>query len=715
MEQLLAPIAQAMGIRAAQAKAVLQLLEEGCTVPFIARYRKERSGGLDEEQIRQIEEAYRYQVNLTKRKEDVLRLIEQQGHLSEEVRRQLAACTRLSQVEDVYRPYQQKRKTRAKTAVANGLQPLAEWLLAQREERDVKQEAARYRSEAVPDEAAALQGAKDIIAERVSDDAKVRSLIRRSMEQYGRIVSKAKAKHDDAKQVYQMYYDYSERIESIQPHRVMAIERGEKEGVLQVTLSFNKDYVRERVQRRYIRQPQRESGKLLQEAIDDGLQRLAYPSVEREVRKSLSERAQAASIDVFSMNVERLLSQPPLKGRWILGFDPAYRTGCKLAVIDETGKLRAISVIYPHPPKADQKGAKKELLRLLQTYPIGIIAIGNGTASRESEAFVARMIQEEGLSVAFTLVSEAGASVYSASPLAKTEFPDLQVEQRSAVSIARRILDPLAELIKIDPQSLGVGQYQHDLAQAKLKERLSFAVSKVVNRVGVDVNTASVELLRYISGLNAATAQSLVQYREEHGRIKSRQELRRIPRIGARTFEQAAGFLRVADGAEWLDRTGIHPESYALAKAVLRRLGLEPAQMGSKRAALCCAQAQTEALCEELQADAYTIRDILEAIAAPLKDYRDQYPKPLLKSNVLSIDDLRVGDELQGTVRNVVDFGAFVDIGLHEDGLVHISKMRRTRVAHPKDVVSIGDIVTVWVYKIEPEKQKVQLSLIPLE
>lgn len=713
MEALFTVIARSMGIEALQVEAVMTLLREGSSVSFIARYRKERTKGLDEEQIREIEEAYQYQTHLEKRKEDVLRLIDQQGMLDEALREAICACEKLSQVEDLYRPYQQKRKTRATMAIAKGLRPLAEWMLRLPAKGDLRREAAAFVGEQVKDETEAIAGAKDIIAEMVSDDARVREVIRTSMQKYGRIVTKAKKQHTDERHIYQMYYDHSERIDRVQPHRIMAIDRGEKEKVLQVSISFNEAYVEQWVLRRFLKNRATCVQEELTAAIRDGLSRLAIPSVEREVRATLSERAQEASIDVFSMNVERLLTQPPIKDRWVLGFDPAFRTGCKLAVIDPMGTLKEISVIYPHPPKARVREAQQELLRLLRTYPITIIAIGNGTASRESEAFVAHLIRKEKLSVSFALVSEAGASVYSASPLARKEFPELQVEQRSAISIARRIIDPLAELIKIDPQSLGVGQYQHDLPPARLKERLDFVVTKAVNRVGVNVNTASAELLKHVSGLNATTAQNILDYRQAHGSITSRAQLRQIPKIGAKSFEQAAGFLRIADGVEFLDRTGIHPESYPLARQVLQALGLQTDQMGSTDARAAVAAVDADALCERMHGDPYTIRDILDAIAAPLQDYRDQFEPVLLKSDVLELSDLHVGDELQGTVRNVVDFGAFVDIGLHEDGLVHISRLSRKRVARAGDVVSIGDIVTVWVCQIDEQRQKVQLSMVP--
>ncbi len=709
--ELMETVARQLHVQAAQVQAVMTLLEEGSTVPFIARYRKERTKGLDEEAIRQIQEMVHAQQKLEQRKADVLRLIAQQGKLDEEITAAIAGCEKLSQVEDLYRPYQQKRKTRAGVAIARGLRPLAEYMLSHPDAKGLTAQAQRFLSEEVGSAAEAVQGAQDIIAEMVSDDAGVRGLIRKEMERFSTIVTKEKKEHEDVRHVYAMYYAYSEKVSRIQPHRIMAIERAEREKVITVSIAVDEERIFAQVLRKYARShgTMRE---LIAAAVKDGLARLAYPAVEREVRRTLYAHAQESSIDVFSMNVERLLSQPPLRGKWILGFDPAFRTGCKLAVVDPLGRMREVSVIYPHPPKAKPKEAAAELCRLVCRYGIDVIAIGNGTASRESEAFVADVIRKQRLQTSFTLVSEAGASVYSASPLARKEFPDLQVEQRSAVSIARRVIDPLAELIKIDPQSLGVGQYQHDLSQTRLKERLDFAVSKVVNRVGVDVNTASAQLLRHISGLNAVSAENIVAYREEHGRIRSRRELLRIPRIGERSFEQAAGFLRVSEGAEALDATAIHPESYALARALLVQLGLQETDMGSADAREKAAQADAGLLSEALGSDPYTIQDILDAIAAPLRDYRERYPQALLKRGVLELGDLHEGEELQGTVRNVVDFGAFVDIGLHEDGLVHVSKMSKKRLRHPSELVSVGDIVTVWVCGIDEERGKVQLSLL---
>lgn len=715
MREITEPIAKQLKVKTTQVEAVLNLLADGATLPFIARYRKEMTGALDEEEIRLIQEQYNYQVNLAKRKEDVLRLIEEKGKLTEEIKAAVAACEKLSQVDDIYRPYQEKRKTRAKTAIENGLEPLAKWLLSCPISGDVSSEASKYINDKVKGEEAALQGAKDIIAEYVSDNAAVRERIRDAMNRFGCIVTKEKKKHEDEKKIYQIYYDYNERLTSLAPHRIMAIDRAEKEKVISVSIVIDDERQLEWMMRRYTKRAASISDELIKDAIADGYQRLIYPSLEREIRSELSEKAHEQSIQVFSMNLERLLLQPPMKNKTILGFDPAFRTGCKLAVIDETGKLLEVSVIYPHEPNAKVKQAKEIMLDLIHRYPIDIIAIGNGTASRESEAFVAALIRENQLKVAYTMVSEAGASVYSASKLAREEFPDLHVEQRSAVSIARRIIDPLSELIKIDPRSIGVGQYQHDLPSARLKERLDFVVSKAVNRVGVNVNTASAELLKNVSGLTGATAKSIVNYRNEHGAILSRQELKNIPKIGAKSFEQAAGFLRIEDGAEWLDRTAIHPESYELAKKLLELLGLSVTQMGSEEAKAAVEQADVKKLVEQLNGDSYTINDILEIIALPLRDYRDRYDAPILRNDVLELSDLHPGDELEGVIRNVVDFGAFVDIGLHEDGLIHISKMSRHRIKHPSELLSVGDIVKVYVFAIDELKHKVQLSLLPIQ
>ncbi len=711
MQQIIEPIAEELNISVQQIVQTLSLLEEGNTVPFIARYRKEVTKGLDEEQIRVIQEQYEYQVKLKERKEDVLRLIDQQGKLDDHIRSAIAACEKLSQVEDIYRPYQQKRKTRATDAIAKGLEPLAKWILTLPVSANIEKEAMRYLNDEVGSIEEALQGAKDIIAEMASDDASVRNRIRTSIERYGKMITKAKKNHGDERKIYKMYYDYNERVSTLASHRIMAIDRGEKEKVLSVSFDYDKEYIVQWTIKRFLKHKQTCVVDILSDAVSDGLKRLAFPSVEREIRKELSEKAQEQSIDIFSLNVERLLLQPPMKNKRVLGFDPAYRTGCKLAVIDQTGKMLKVSVIYPHQPNAKVEEAKQILLSLVKEYAIDIIAIGNGTASRESERFVADLIKEHHLNVAYTIVSEAGASVYSASTLARDEFPHLQVEQRSAISIARRIVDPLSELIKIDPQSIGVGQYQHDLATARLKERLSFVVSKAVNRVGVNVNTASIELLKHISGLTSATAKSIVEYRETHGPLANRSQLKDIPKIGAKAFQQAAGFLRIEDGNEVLDRTSIHPESYSIAKQVLEEMNLQTQDMGSKKAIDALQHIDSSDLSKRLACDEYTLQDIIDSIAQPLRDYRDQYDGPLLRSDVLTLEDLHIGDQLEGVVRNVVDFGAFVDIGLKEDGLIHISKMSRQRVQHPSQIVSIGDILRVWVSHIDEEKKKVQLSL----
>ena len=546
----------------------------------------------------------------------------------------------------------------------------------------------------------------------MSDDVDVRNKILDSMTNFGRIVTSEKKDHEDDHKVYKMYYDYSERVNTLAPHRIMAIDRGEKEKVLNVSISFNEEYIENWVCRRFIRFNNSGTSEYVRTAILDGLKRLAYPSIERMVRSALSEKAHESSIDVFSMNLEKLLLQPPMKDKIILGFDPAFRTGCKLAVIDASGKKLTVDVIYPHQPNAKVRESEQKLVQLCKEYHVNLIAIGNGTASRESEAFVANTIKKFNLPVSYTIVSEAGASVYSASKLAIEEFPDLHVEQRSAISIARRLMDPLSELIKIDPQSIGVGQYQHDLPTARLKERLDFVVEKAVNRVGVNINTASVSLLKNVAGLNNASATSIVSYREENGKIESRTQIKKIPKIGPKAFEQAAGFLRIEDGKEPLDRTSIHPESYKATKVLLKELGLDTSDLGTQKAKDVISNCDTKQLMQDTGLDSYTLKDILDAICMPLRDYRDKYDAPLLRKDVLEIEDLHINDKLEGTVRNVVDFGAFVDIGLHEDGLVHVSKMSTKRVKHPSDVVSVGDIVTVWVYNIDQEKQKVQLTMV---
>lgn len=711
MDHIIAQIADRLTVRKEQIEKTLQLLDEGNTVPFIARYRKEMTKGLDEEQIRMIQEEFTYQKNLEKRKEDVLRLIEQQGKLDDEIRRNVMACVKLSEVEDIYRPYQQKRKTRATEATRKGLVPLADALLQQKEE-SVEKFASTFLNDEVSSIQDALQGAMDIIAERVSDDANIRRKIKKELFISGKLVTKEKKDHEDQKHVYQMYYDYEEKLTRVASHRWMAVDRAEKEKVISVSFVYDKEGIIDWSVQRFIRFKKQYAKTYIEKAVQDGLKRLAFPSVEKEVRNEFMEKAHEQSIEVFSLNLERLLLQPAMKQKRVLGFDPAYRTGCKLAVLDIAGNMEHIAVIYPHPPVGKKQEAESVLLKLIKDYHIDLIAIGNGTASRESEAFVAQVIQKHHLDVAYTIVSEAGASVYSASDLARSEFPDLQVEQRSAISIGRRLQDPLSELIKIDPQAIGVGQYQHDLPVARLKERLDFTVEKAVNLVGVNVNTASVSLLQHVAGLKSTSAKAIVSYREEYGPFTSRKELKKVPKIGAKTYEQAIGFLRVEHGSEMLDRTGIHPESYDLAYKILQHLQLSLDDMGSEHALEILKTVSCEQLCSLLEADVYTVQDILDVIALPLRDYRDRFDAPILRSDILDIKDLHIGDQLEGVVRNVVDFGAFVDIGLHDDGLIHISKMRKHRIHHPSEVVNVGDIVTVWVHHIDLEKEKVQLTLL---
>ena len=711
MEELISQIAVELKITAGQVKSTLNLLEEGNTVPFIARYRKEVTKGLDEDAIRHIEEEYKYQVNLKKRKEDVLRIIAEQGKLTEEIQKEVEACTKLSQVEDIYRPYQQKKKTRATMAIAVGLEPLADFIMGN-DTTPIIEYALTFVNDKVKNVEEALQGAMDILAERFSDDAKIREVARNIFKKTGVIVTKTKKGFVDEKQVYQMYYDYSEKVSTLANHRIMAIDRAEKEKVINVSIDFDDEKLYEMMCERFLKNTKNDCRQYVDMAIKDGSKRLLVPSVEREIRSSLTERAQLKSVDLFAMNVEKLLLQSPMKNKWVLGFDPAYKHGCKLAVVDPTGKMLEIAVIYPHAPQNQVAEAKKVTLDLLNRYPIDIVAIGNGTASRESQNFIASLLHEVNHPVTFTMVSEAGASVYSASPLAKSEFPDLTVEKRSAISIARRIIDPLAELIKIDPKSIGVGQYQHDLPAKELNEKLDFVVLKAVNRVGVDVNTASAELLAHVAGLSNAIAKAIVAYRDKNGKFKNRQQLLDVPKMGPKSFEQAAGFLRIVDGENVLDKSSIHPESYSVAEALMKKQGIDPVMIGSDEVKAKLVGLNVSELARELNIDEYTMFDIVDALKAPLRDYREKYEAPLLRSDILEIKDLKVGDELEGVVRNVVDFGAFVDIGLHDDGLIHVSKISKSRISHPSEILSIGDIIKVKVFSIDSNRNKVQLTLI---
>ena len=707
-EEIIQTVARALNVREEQVRVTLSMLEEGSTVPFIARYRKDQTKGLDEEQILFIEKQYKYEVNLQERKEAVLNLIEQQGKLTDEIRDSINACTKLSEVEDLYKPYKQKKKTRAGVAIRNGLQPLADWMLGLPESGDLNAEAEKYINEEVKTAQDAVQGAKDIIAENVSDNAKLRWAFKDEIVKTGVLSTKLKKDAVDEKKVYEMYYDRSEKITQIANHRVMAIDRAEKEKVITVSFSYDAEHLEEEAYRAYAHGANTIVDAELKEAIVDGCERLLFPSIENEIRSDLSEKAHTSSIEVFSMNLEKLLSQPPLKGRIVLGFDPGYANGCKLAVLDDTGKMLTVDKIHPFGRNGEVSEASKDkLLKLIQKYHVQIVAIGNGTASRESERQIADVIRENGLDVEYAIVSEAGASIWSAQEEAKKEFPDLPIELRSAVSIGRRLLDPLPELIKIDPKSIGVGQYQHDLPEKALNERLDEAVMKVVNRVGADLNTASPELLTHISGLNAGIAREIVNYRNENGRFTNRTQLLKVKKLGPKAYTQCAGFLRIMGGEEPLDETNIHPESYEAARKVMEACGITT--LGTPDAQF------PEEKVQDLGIDAYTLKDIEDAIRTPLRDYRDQFEGAILRNDVLEITDLKVGDQLSGTVRNVVDFGAFVDIGLHEDGLVHITRMSMKRIKHPSEVVSVGDIVTVYVFDVDEAKGRVALSLLPKE
>ena len=708
-EEIILSIAKELKVKVSQVKAALEMLENGDTVPFIARYRKEQTGSLDEEQLLSIEKSYQYEVNLKERKEAVLNLIEQQGKLTDELVNSINACTKLSEVEDLYRPYKQKKKTRAAVAIKNGLEPLSQYLLSLPKEGDLTAEASKYLNENVKNVEEAVNGAKDIIAEMVSDNAKLRWAFKDEILKSASIVTKAKKDIEDPNKVYEMYYDYTEKLSTLANHRVMAIDRAEKEKKQTVSFAYDVNELQEEAYKAYITSSTYVED-ILKSAINDGLDRLLLPSIENEIRSDFSKRAHDASIEIFAKNLEQLLSQPPLKGRTVLGFDPGFYNGCKLAVLDETGKMLTVAKIYPFASgnkKEDISVSKSKLLKLIKDYKVELIAIGNGTASRESEKLVAEVIKENGLNTSYAIVSEAGASVWSAQEAARKEFPDLQVEERSAVSIARRLLDPLPELIKIDPKSIGVGQYQHDLPQSQLSERLDETTMKVVNRVGADLNTASVELLTHVAGLNAGIAREIVNYRNENGKFNNRQELLNVKKLGPKAFTQCAGFLRIVDGDEPLDATSIHPESYEATHKLMKACGIE--KLGEPDAVF------PEEKTKDLGIDEYTLKDIEEAIKTPLRDYRDQFEGAILKSDVLELKDLTVGQELHGTVRNVVDFGAFVDIGLHEDGLVHISRMSMKKVNHPSEIVSVNDIVTVYVYEINEEKGRVQLSLLSLD
>ena len=703
-------ISKTLNIKESSVKATLKLLSEGNTIPFIARYRKEATSSLDEEQIRAINEYYVYQVNLLKRKEDVIRLIEEKGLLTDDLKSKIMACTKLVEVEDLYRPYKEKKKTKATDAINNGLEPLAKKIMSFPLNGTISELAKPYLNDKVKNIDEAVLGAKYIIAEWISDNAYIRKNIRRITFNSGMITSKKKKSAVDDNKVYEMYYSYKESVKYIKPHRVLALNRGEKENVLNVNIEIDLKEIISFISKNIIKNDKSFVVDIVSDAIQDSYKRLIAPSIEREIRSELTEKADEVAIDSFGKNLEKLLLQPPMKDKMILGLDPAYRTGCKLAVIDYTGKKLDIKVIYPHEPHKKYEEAKKIMLDLIDKYNIDIIAIGNGTASRESEAFVADVISNAKKKLEYIIVSEAGASVYSASKLAIAEFPDLHVEERSAISIARRLQDPLAELVKIDPESIGVGLYQHDVSNKRLKESLDFVVSKSVNQVGVNVNTASPFLLKYVSGLTRKVIDKIINLRESKGKILSRTELEKV--LTPKTYEQAIGFLRIVDGKNILDETGIHPESYSVTLKLLDKLNLSIADVGSKKLIEELNSLNINTVAQELNTDTYTLEDIVKCLKNPLRDPRDEMPKPLLKSDILHLEDLKVGMKLQGTVRNVAPFGVFIDIGLKNDGLAHVSKLSKEFVKDPMDIVSVGDIVDCYVDEIFMDKNKVGLSLI---
>ncbi|UXH42683.1 RNA-binding transcriptional accessory protein [Rossellomorea vietnamensis] len=714
-EPLLHQVSKELNLSIKNVKNVISLLEEGNTVPFIARYRKEQTGALDEVQIRNIMDKWNYLLNLEQRKEEVIRLIEEQGKLTEELARSIEKADKLQMVEDLYRPYKQKRRTKATVAKEKGLEPLAEWILTFPSKGALTSEASSYISEEneVTTVEEALGGAKDIIAEYISDEASYRDYIRKYTFRKGLIESKVKKEELDEKKVFEMYYSYQEPIHKVVPHRVLAMNRGEKEDILKVNIQPDTEGIQKYLEKQVIKNIHSISVPLVKEAVEDSYKRLIQPSVEREIRNELTDKAEDQAIHIFSENLRKLLLQPPMKGKMVLGVDPAFRTGCKLAVIDETGKTLDINVIYPHTSQAQRNKAEDAFKSILTKYSIEVVAIGNGTASRETEQFVVDLLKEVGGNISYLIVNEAGASVYSASDVAREEFPDLQVEERSAVSIARRLQDPLAELVKIDPKSVGVGQYQHDVSQKKLNESLTFVVETAVNQVGVNVNTASSSLLQYVAGLSKTVANNIVKKREEEGKFQSRAQLKKIPRLGAKTFEQCIGFLRIMDGKEVLDRTSIHPENYTVVKKLLSKVGMGVNDIGSDKLKQSLEQLNIDEVCEELEIGKLTLKDIIDALIRPGRDPRDEFPRPLLKKDVLKLEDLSEGMELQGTVRNVVDFGAFIDIGVKQDGLVHISKLKNGFVKHPLDVVSVGDVVTVWVDSVDVQKGRVALTMVP--
>jgi protein Tex len=717
-EQIINGIKKQLSIGDKQVRSVLDLLNEGNTIPFIARYRKEATGGLDEEQINEIHKTWEYQNNLLDRKEAVIRLIDEKGMLTDDLKSEILKADKLVEVEDLYRPFKEKKKTKATEAVAKGLEPLANFILMF-PETSIEEEASKFVNDKVSSVEEAIEGAKYIIAEMISDDANYRKSLRAEMVKVGVVATSVKKNAVDERKTYEMYYDYSEPVKHMKPHRILAINRAEKEKVISVKIDLDKETMTSYLEKKMIKNQSSPAAPLIKEAIEDALKRLIYPSLEREVRAELNEKAEEQAIEVFADNLQKLLLQPPLKGKVVLGVDPAFRTGCKLSVCNEQGQVLEKGVIYPHEKTkggsiTDEQvmKSKRDILRLVHRHKVQVIAIGNGTASRETESFIASLIKEVDMKVQYVIVNEAGASVYSASELAREEFPDFSVEERSAASIARRLQDPLSELVKIDPKSIGVGQYQHDVAPKKLNDSLNFVVTQAVNNVGVNVNTASKALLMYVSGLNKTSATNIVKYRDKIGKFNNREDIIKVPRLGDKSFEQAIGFLRIPEGAEPLDMTAVHPESYPVAKEIMKRYNLTGDMFGKDEVKLIVEHMDRTKLQQDLNVDQYTLSDILDAFIAPIRDPRDKFAQPLLKSDILKLEDLTVGMELEGTVRNVVDFGAFIDVGLKEDGLLHISKMSNKFIKHPKDVVNVGDIVKVYVLNIDTNRGKVGLTML---
>ena len=707
-------IANELNIKLSQVENTIKLIDEGNTIPFIARYRKEVTGGLSDETLRTFSERLNYLRNLEKRKEEVTNSIEEQGKLTEEIIKDLENAVTLAEVEDIYRPYKQKKKTRATVAKAKGLEPLAEIIFAQKETKDINEIAKEYINEEKEVKTAeeAIQGALDIIAENISDNPEYRKIIKKIVYSEGML--ETKASKPDEKSAYEMYYEFSEKVNKLPSHRILAINRGEKEDFLKVKIEKNEDKILEIIQKDIIK-GETQFKQYLIDTILDSFKRLIEPSIDREIRSDLTEKAEEQAIKVFGKNAKQLLLGAPLKGITVMGFDPAYRTGCKIAIIDETGKVLDYTTVYPTEPQNDVEGAEKELVKLINKNKVDMIAIGNGTASRESEMFVSEMIKKCDHKVLYTIVSEAGASVYSASKLATEEYPDINVSIRGAISIARRLQDPLAEFVKIDPKSIGVGQYQHDVNQKKLEESLAGVVEDSVNKVGVDVNTATPSLLSYVSGINKTIAKNIVKYRDENGKLTERKQLLKVPKLGKVAYEQCAGFIRIPDGKNALENTAVHPESYESAEKLLNNLGYKVEDLKDtdkiKEIRAKLADVNVKETAKQLEIGELTLKDIIDELSKPGRDPREDMPKPILRQDVLKFEDLREGMILTGTVRNVIDFGAFVDIGVKHDGLVHISEMSEKFVKNPSDIVSVGDIVKVKVIGIDNERQKVKLSM----